>query len=82
VSLRLTFAPSRVEMRVLDEGSPVPLDKRAPREIVIDPDDPSTIPDGGRGIFLMYKLMDRVEFGREGETNVLLLTKALPDGAE
>ena len=82
VTLRLTILPQRVEIRVLDDGSPVPLEKRAPpRELEIDPEDPSSIPEGGRGLFLIHKLMDRVEYGREGSSNVLLMTKATTEPA-
>ncbi len=81
VTLRLTILPGRVEIRVLDDGSPVPLEKRAPRDIELDPEDPSSIPEGGRGLFLIHKLMDRVEYGREGSNNVLLMTKATPEPA-
>jgi serine/threonine-protein kinase RsbW len=81
VTLRLTILPQRVEIRVLDDGSPVPLEKRAPRELEFDPEDPSSIPEGGRGLFLIHRLMDRVEYGREGSSNVLLMTKATTEPA-
>jgi len=33
--------------------------------------------EGGRGIQLIYKLMDKVEYIRKGETNILKMTKNL-----
>jgi len=33
--------------------------------------------EGGRGIQLIYKLMDKVEYLREGDSNILRMTKFL-----
>ena len=33
--------------------------------------------EGGRGIQLIYKLMDKVEYTRKGDTNILKMTKNL-----
>ena len=80
VIVRLTLLEQGVEIRVLDNGTPVPLEKQVPRDLEIDPKDPSSIPAGGRGLFLIHALMDRVEFAREGDSNLLLMTKSLPPG--
>jgi len=80
VRVRLTAGPDRLEIAVEDEGRPIPEEKRQPRRIEFDPSDVESIPEGGRGIFLLHALMDKVEFGREGARNLLRMTKALPPG--
>jgi serine/threonine-protein kinase RsbW len=77
ITTRLTLTDQAMEVRVVDEGSPVPLAKRTPPYIDFDPEDPDSIPESGRGIFLIHEIMDRVEYGKEGTANVLLMTKAL-----
>lgn len=78
VTTRMTLSDDALEVRVLDEGLPVPLARRTPPYIDFDPDDPDSIPESGRGTFLIHEIMDRVEYGTEGTANVLLMTKALP----
>ncbi len=78
LTVRLSAFEDRIEVRVLDRGLPVPEEKRAPHNVEVDPADLRSMPDGGRGTFLIHTLMDRVEYGTEGGTNVLLMTKARP----
>ena len=78
VTARFTVLDERLELRVLDEGAAVPEDKRVPHDPDFDPDDLASVPEGGRGTFLIHALMDRVEYLREGAANVLLMIKALP----
>lgn len=67
-----------IDIRVLDEGLPVPEENRIPREPEVDPDDLDSIPQGGRGTFLMHSLMDTVTYGLEGASNLLRMTKSRP----
>jgi serine/threonine-protein kinase RsbW len=78
VTARFTVLDEQLELRVLDEGAAVPEEKRVPHDPDFDPDDLASVPEGGRGIFLIHALMDRVEYLREGAANVLLMIKALP----
>jgi serine/threonine-protein kinase RsbW len=78
VTARFTVLDERLEIRVLDEGAAVPEDKRVPRDPDFDPDDLASVPEGGLGTFLIHALMDHVEYLRDGSSNVLLMTKALP----
>ena len=78
VTVEVRLVDHGLEIRVLDEGLPVPPENRVPREPDFDPTDIFSVPEGGRGTFIMHSLMDSVTYGLEGRTNVLLLTKAPP----
>lgn len=69
VRVRATLDPERLVLEVADEGGGFVLD-----ECIIDPTTPDNVfREDGRGLFLMKKLMDRVEqFGGDG--NVVRLT--------
>ncbi|HLA76783.1 MAG TPA: ATP-binding protein [Vicinamibacteria bacterium] len=77
VEVRLSLAADGVEVRILDDGLPVPEASRRPKPIEFDPEDPLSISEGGRGTFLIHSLMDRVVYGSEGGRNLLLLAKSL-----
>jgi serine/threonine-protein kinase RsbW len=40
-----------------------------------DPCDPATIPEHGRGLFIIHKLMDDVTYEQFGNKNVLTMKK-------
>jgi serine/threonine-protein kinase RsbW len=74
VRLEARLTPSEITVRVTDEG------RGFDPGTVLDP----TLPDhrdrtGGRGIFLIRKLMDRVEFNDRGNSITMILLG--PDGA-
>jgi serine/threonine-protein kinase RsbW len=77
VTVRVCADETGVEIHVLDDGHPVPEKNRIPREPDLDPSDLLSIPEGGRGTFLMHALMDTVGYGTEGAANLLVLKKAL-----
>ena len=77
VDVRMTLTGDALEVSVVDQGLPVPLAKRTPPYVDFDPEDPDSIPESGRGTFLIHEIMDRVEYLKEGTSNVLLMTKAL-----
>lgn len=77
VRVRIEIQPSRVEIRVADQGLPVPLDRRRPPE-PSEAGDPGELAESGRGIPLMHQLMDEVEFGEEEGWNVVTLAKRRP----
>jgi len=67
---------------VLDRGRAVPLEQRdQPAVLELDPRDLDSIADTGRGLFLIHRLMDRVEFGSEGGANRLLMVMRLMDAS-
>lgn len=78
VVARLTAHDDRIELRVMHQGAPVPEHKRVAPPQPEEPGDPLDLAEGGRGLFLMNALMDRVDYGTEGDAHVVLLTKARP----
>lgn len=76
VTVRIRGNEAGVEVRVLDEGLPVPHENRTPREPDWDPADLASIPEGGRGVFLIHSLMDSVAYEQDGAANVLVMKKA------
>jgi serine/threonine-protein kinase RsbW len=79
VRVRIVVEAERIELRIADQGTPVPEDRRAPpRSVEPDPeapDAPETLTEGGRGLFLMFTLMDEVAFGLEEGWNFVSLSK-------
>lgn len=69
VRVEVSLGPTRVELRVADEGSGFD------PGIVPDPTLPANIREpGGRGLFLLRELMDEVEFNAQGnEVRLILL---------
>lgn len=69
VRVEVSLGPTRVDLRVADEG--VGFDP----ETVPDPTLPANIREpGGRGLFLLRQLMDEVEFNAQGnEVRITLL---------
>jgi serine/threonine-protein kinase RsbW len=65
VQLQCVIGCEAVEIRLLDEGGP--FDVNAVPEL-----DPAEIRVGGRGVFLMRKLMDELSCERRGERGNLL----------
>jgi serine/threonine-protein kinase RsbW len=82
VIARLTAHDDRIELRVMHQGAPVPEHKRGVPAPPEEPDDPMKLAEGGRGLFLIHTLMDRVEYETEGDAHVVLLTKARPVTAD
>ena len=73
VRVEARFSPDEIEIRVTDEGRGFNPDS------VRDPTTPGNVNRaGGRGIFLIRKLMDRVEFNERGNS-VLMVLQARPD---
>jgi serine/threonine-protein kinase RsbW len=75
VTVRLVARTRELEIAVIDEGTPMPAEKRAAPTAPSDPIDLQSIPEGGRGLFLVHQLMDAVSYEDEGARNVVRLTK-------
>ena len=78
VSVRLIARSRQLEIAVIDEGTPIPVERRVPPPEQPDPLDLQSIQESGRGIYLVHKLVDSVSYESEGLRNVVRLTKALP----
>jgi serine/threonine-protein kinase RsbW len=59
-----------IEIEVRDQGEPFEL-----REKQIPP--PDEMRAGGRGLYLMRAIMDKVEYRREGSTNLVCMRKMM-----
>jgi anti-sigma regulatory factor (Ser/Thr protein kinase) len=70
VEVELAIAEAKVTFTVYDDCRPRPA-------LPSTPSLPADMAEGGYGLFLIYELMDEVEFGREGDRNVARLTKRL-----
>lgn len=74
IEVTLSCSQTEVKLELRDDGRPFnPLEVPPP-----DLDRPiEQRPDGGLGVFLMKSLADEASYAREGNTNVLMLTKRL-----
>jgi len=80
VRVRIVVDAERIEMRVADQGTPIPEDRRAPPDLEVDPANLDALLEGGRGVFLMHELMDEVAFGTEDGWNFVMLAKRRSQG--
>ncbi len=78
VRLRIVVDDEHIEMRIADQGTPIPEERRAPPTLEVDPVELDAVSEGGRGVFLMHALMDAVSFGNEDGWNFVALTKRRP----
>jgi serine/threonine-protein kinase RsbW len=73
IRVEVSIDDTRVELRVVDEGSGFDPDA------VPDPTEPENLErSGGRGLFLIRKLMDEVEYNDRGNAVRLLLRREPP----
>ena len=70
VSLSCSARDNELEFEIRDQGVAFnPLDRDVPP--------PGELRSGGRGLYLMRTIMDRVEYRREGDSNCVRLSKTL-----
>lgn len=74
--LRLAAYEDRVELRLEDQGRPIPVELRRPAE---PPPirDVASLPERGFGLFLIRAYMDLVQYEETPAGNVLVMTKSL-----
>ena len=70
----LTCSAQQVEVTIIDRGIPVNPSFINPT-LNYDIEDISTLSEGGMGLYLIYKIMDQVEFIHDGKKNIWTLTK-------
>lgn len=74
VEVVATVDPDHLRLEVIDDGRPVPAAvRRHPPPPPIE-----ELPEGGYGMFLIFELMDSVDFERRDGRNVVVLTKLRP----
>lgn len=78
IEITLSKTPeNEFKVTLLDQGIPFnPLSNSKKFQIKSFQTNPTI---GGYGTYFITELMDRVEYDRQGETNVLSLVKSLPD---
>lgn len=81
VFVTITVVPGRLELRIRDRGAPIPEPLRPPDLLDPDPRNLESLAERGRGLYLIHRLMDAVEYRVGEEGNELLLVKNLPPGA-
>lgn len=75
VEVEMEVHPSHLSVRILDAGRTfVP-------EQVPEPD-LDALPEGGLGLFIIRNFMDRVDYRRQGDKNVLTMEKDLQTSTE
>lgn len=70
VRVSITASEKDLKIRVYDQGRGFDISHLEKLKI-------KETDEGGRGIQLIFKLMDKVEYTREGSGNVLVMTKVL-----
>lgn len=73
VEVDIALHPDRIVFRICDRGKVVELGEVP--ELNIDPDDIESLPEGGMGMFIIYKIMDTVTYEQFLDHNVLTITK-------
>ncbi len=70
VRIRISASDHDLVIQVYDQGQGFDIEATAKQKTRLKD-------EGGRGIQLIFKLMDKVEYTREGDTNILTMTKNL-----
>lgn len=74
IQVGMKVTDTYLEVRIADRGRPF-----APEQVP-EPD-LDALPEGGLGLFIMRNFMDHVRYERNGDENVLIMTKRI-EGAE
>jgi serine/threonine-protein kinase RsbW len=77
VSVKVTLDERNLELQIRDKGPPAAGVFAGPSTLEFDPNDLQQVPTSGMGVFIIQSIMDGVEYHREGDTNILTLTKEL-----
>jgi len=77
VDVHVAAADARLTIEIADRGDAMEWDAAHASVAARAERDP--LADGGRGLLIMHEAMDEVAYRRDGERNVLSLTKRLAD---
>ena len=75
VDVEFQMEPGLLKATIQDEG--LGLEAWPNPRLDFDPQDVSSLPEGGMGIFIINQVMDQGEYTRENGRNVLVMTKSL-----
>lgn len=79
VEIHFALYEDRIVVDICDTGKPMDvraLDQADVAALEVDHNDPDNIPEAGRGILIMKKIMDDVIYTRRGGKNCLTLVKS------
>lgn len=82
ISVRLLASSEELLFEVMDNGKPMPWEHqqtlfKGPKAPDTEPANPQSLPEGGRGLLIIYELMDKVSYVSGGANNRLIMTKRL-----
>jgi len=80
IALHIISEQEALEFVIEDEGSSIPEHMLLPPDTPEVPDDPLLIAEGGRGLFILFQLMDQVKYERTPDKNRMTLRKKFPPG--
>ena len=78
VEVVFNIYPDRLVLDVYDTGKPIQgnlLEQKDISSLEFEPDDPDSIPEGGRGLAIMKEIMDSMDYKTEDGKNCLTMTK-------
>lgn len=75
IQLIFTFNSDKVEVQIVDKGSKNP--NIVQESTLNETSDIESMPESGRGLFIMNQLMDEVIYETDQEKNILLLRKRI-----
>jgi serine/threonine-protein kinase RsbW len=86
VAVALSFTDQQLDLEVRDEGFSMPPEQRerlrtGSAVLAFEPSDLANVPEGGMGLEIIRRTMDRVEYSTGGGTNQLRLTKFIGKAA-
>ena len=79
VTLVATLEDGLLRLRIRDEGDPIPEGRRGAPPDPEETED-ALLKEGGRGLFLIHRLMDRVAYSAGPPVNELLMEKSVTAG--
>jgi len=82
VAIELTVQRDQLRIEVSDNGTPMPAEQMHQLQdgklnLEFQPDDRSLLAEGGRGLWIICRLMDEVSYSRVGNSNRLIMIKRL-----
>jgi serine/threonine-protein kinase RsbW len=74
IEVRVTVSDEDVVFEISDDGDKAELPPPK-KDLGIDPNDITSLPESGMGLFLIYQIMDEVLLSEKDKKNILLMRK-------
>lgn len=75
VDVAISYSPGDIVIRISDTGKPMTL--YIPGTIEFDPNDLTTVPDHGLGLYIINSVMDDITYESSGPVNTLTMRKKI-----